>query len=1086
MTRWSLLVLATLVQAVERCGDASNLCYAWSLEGRCDDGDFYKKSCPFSCGICTPHSCSAANASEAFCSVEDDAEHAVPRTEFASGFGAGPKVTSSKLRVVTEHDDDGGGGTDADDDGDGGDDDDDADDDGYFIHPDPDEEHTHVGRLAHGEAVSLQTYPDHVFQLRDPGPAVIGFDKDYLDAVAGCVDTPPSSWDGDCREEASAGGCVANPGWMTLGHMNMSQEPALRPGDMDEMFADLSVRAAEYNLTILSRSPWTPGKQRFSDDGCPEPPVLTLESRNTRSEDNRAEIDGLLSVTSEFARSSDQGEKSEFGVGKGVISKHRTSQTAWCEEECKATSVFHKIRDRISHLIVVPWKNFETMQKYQVGEAYARHHDMHNVTDNEFTPGPRIYTFFLYLSDVEEGGETEFTELNISVSPRKGSALLWPSVLSQNPTVQDQRTLHAAKPVIRGTKVAANVWVHLFDFEEDLIIIVASLAYLSGIQLDVLAFNAAIAACSRSTQWRQALSLLHELQSSPTLAPDAASFSGAGSSLVRAALWEQALALPVPRLNVVSFGTLLAACEKGARWEEIACPHTEAMLLHLLCHVVVFSALGGEIAREAYGQDICDTTTLLQVHQKQNQLMMMDAGLDAAAGCPAVPDIKCRQQHGHKERGPDRRMKIMFNKMPSKRITPVKCSVCQNAHAHGYLYSVERYDGLGQRAAHLIMCLATARKYNLNFGGLLPNPVRSVHGVDMRKYLGALVGTDYNHILRRVRHAEFDTCVYGSNQLRRKGSTRGRNVLYHQCNFGRDIVNFLTPGFLNDLRRHSALLKGDISARTKQRGRDKPDKVYLQLITIVTKMLKDADVHVFSTTKEGNYRSKDFDIYRSRGYKVHLDRNEMDDWKHMAQADVLIQAPSGFSWVAGVLNRNCVVAYSSYSGQMLQALQLLQQMRRLQIEATSIAMNSAISACGRGEQWESALQLYAELVEGGADAGNRTQSALMTSLARGVQWTQAIHMLQHMSTPNIVVHTAACEACARAGRWQEVLCLFRDLLADKLKPDLAAFHVTLSACAAGGQWLLALELLHERLPQAQLQPTPSCFALATQACEQQA
>ena len=45
-------------------------------------------------------------------------------------------------------------------------------------------------------------------------------------------------------------------------------------------------------------------------------------------------------------------------------------------------------------------------RKYQVGEEYARHHDMHNVTDNEFTPGPRIYTFFLYLSDVDEGGET--------------------------------------------------------------------------------------------------------------------------------------------------------------------------------------------------------------------------------------------------------------------------------------------------------------------------------------------------------------------------------------------------------------------------------------------------------------------------------------------------------------------------------------------------------------------------------------------------------------------------------------------------------------------------------------------------------
>ena len=35
------------------------------------------------------------------------------------------------------------------------------------------------------------------------------------------------------------------------------------------------------------------------------------------------------------------------------------------------------------------------------------------------------------------------------------------------------------------------------------------------------------------------------------------------------------------------------------------------------------------------------------------------------------------------------------------------------------------------------------------------------------------------------------------------------------------------------------------------------------------------------------------------------------------QNDISVnQAPSGFSWVAGVLNRNCVVAYSSYSGRL--------------------------------------------------------------------------------------------------------------------------------------------------------------------------
>jgi hypothetical protein len=34
--------------------------------------------------------------------------------------------------------------------------------------------------------------------------------------------------------------------------------------------------------------------------------------------------------------------------------------------------------------------------------------------------GPRILTFFLYLSDVEEGGETSFPYLDIAIKPKKG------------------------------------------------------------------------------------------------------------------------------------------------------------------------------------------------------------------------------------------------------------------------------------------------------------------------------------------------------------------------------------------------------------------------------------------------------------------------------------------------------------------------------------------------------------------------------------------------------------------------------------------------------------------------------------------
>ena len=79
-------------------------------------------------------------------------------------------------------------------------------------------------------------------------------------------------------------------------------------------------------------------------------------------------------------------------------------------------------------------------------------------------PGPRVYTFFLYLSDVEEGGETNFPRMGLKVPPAKGKALLWPSVLDEDLTRQETKTFHEALPVVKGLKIAANAWIHLYNF----------------------------------------------------------------------------------------------------------------------------------------------------------------------------------------------------------------------------------------------------------------------------------------------------------------------------------------------------------------------------------------------------------------------------------------------------------------------------------------------------------------------------------------------------------------------------------------------------------------------------------------------
>lgn len=103
------------------------------------------------------------------------------------------------------------------------------------------------------------------------------------------------------------------------------------------------------------------------------------------------------------------------------------------------------------------------MLQYELGQAYNAHHDM-SPLDSGLACGPRVLTFFLYLSDVEEGGETAFPSLGIAVKPAKGKALLWPSTLNDDPSMQDIRTIHEARPVVKGVKYAANAWLHLYDY----------------------------------------------------------------------------------------------------------------------------------------------------------------------------------------------------------------------------------------------------------------------------------------------------------------------------------------------------------------------------------------------------------------------------------------------------------------------------------------------------------------------------------------------------------------------------------------------------------------------------------------------
>ncbi|XP_019089006.1 PREDICTED: probable prolyl 4-hydroxylase 11 [Camelina sativa] len=123
-------------------------------------------------------------------------------------------------------------------------------------------------------------------------------------------------------------------------------------------------------------------------------------------------------------------------TGLGKESSARTSSGTFLRRE--QDNIVKKIEERISEFTFIPVENGEPLQviHYGVGQKFEPHFDGFQ----------RIATVLMYLSDVEEGGETVFpaakgniSKKGLSVRPKKGDALLFWSMRpdgSQDPSSQ--------------------------------------------------------------------------------------------------------------------------------------------------------------------------------------------------------------------------------------------------------------------------------------------------------------------------------------------------------------------------------------------------------------------------------------------------------------------------------------------------------------------------------------------------------------------------------------------------------------------------------------------------------------------------
>ncbi|MCM3570336.1 2OG-Fe(II) oxygenase [Neobacillus mesonae] len=130
----------------------------------------------------------------------------------------------------------------------------------------------------------------------------------------------------------------------------------------------------------------------------------------------------------------------------------RTSSSMFFEDSENETIT--RIEKRISQIMNIPVEHEEGIQvlNYQKGQEYKAHFDFFSKTNN-----PRISTLVMYLSDVEDGGETYFPKLNLSVSPHKGMAVYFEYFY--NDPALNKLTLHGSAPVIIGDKWAATQWM---------------------------------------------------------------------------------------------------------------------------------------------------------------------------------------------------------------------------------------------------------------------------------------------------------------------------------------------------------------------------------------------------------------------------------------------------------------------------------------------------------------------------------------------------------------------------------------------------------------------------------------------------
>jgi len=147
---------------------------------------------------------------------------------------------------------------------------------------------------------------------------------------------------------------------------------------------------------------------------------------------------------------------------------HRKSKQTWFLDNYDP--LFAKLSNITATITKKPVENQEMTQvaMYETGGRFGAHFDACNSDDKIYcnevnkNAGERKATLLIYLNDNFEGGETEFTEINLKIKPKKGKGIYFINV-DDNEVIY-QLSMHKGNEITKGEKWIATKWTHFRQY----------------------------------------------------------------------------------------------------------------------------------------------------------------------------------------------------------------------------------------------------------------------------------------------------------------------------------------------------------------------------------------------------------------------------------------------------------------------------------------------------------------------------------------------------------------------------------------------------------------------------------------------